>query len=369
MRLNQFNLLPLVCSAALAAAIAACKPAETQTQASASPTKPAQVFKWKMVTTWPKNYPVLGTSPERFAQAVEKMSNGRLQIKVYGASEIVPALEVFDAVSRGTVQMGHGVAYYWKGKVPEAQWFAAVPFGFNAREINGWLHYGGGLELWREVYKPYGIIPFAAGNSGTQMGGWFNKEVNSLADIKGLKMRIPGLGGEIFKRAGGLPVLLPGSEIFTALQTGAIDATEWVGPYNDLAFGLHKAAKYYYSPGWHEPGPILELMVNQKAYDSLPADLQAIVEYGARYANQDMLDEYTARNIEALEKLVNEHKVQLRSFPADVMGEFKRLADELLAEERDRSPLGRKIYESFMKFRTGARAYYKIAEDAYTEVR
>ena len=265
--------------------------------------------------------------------------------------------------------MGHGVAYYWKGKVPEAQWFGSVPFGFNAREMNGWLHYGGGLALWREVYAPHGIIPFAAGNSGTQMGGWFNKEVNSLEDIKGLKMRIPGLGGEVFKRAGGVPVLLPGSEIFTALQTGAIDATEWVGPYNDLAFGLHKAAKFYYHPGWHEPGPTLELMVNEKAFKSLPADLQAIVEIGARYANQDMLDEYSARNIEALEKLVEEHKVQVRAYPPDVMKEFKRLAEEVLIAERDRSPMGKKIYESFTKFRKGARAYYQIAEDSYTRSR
>ncbi len=330
---------------------------------------PAKVFKWKMVTTWPKNYPVLGTAPERFAKAVNEMSNGRLQIKVFGAGEIVPALEVFDAVSRGTVQMGHGVAYYWKGKVPEAQWFAAVPFGFTAREVNGWLHYGGGLALWREVYKPHGIIPFAGGNSGTQMGGWFNKEVNSLADIQGLKMRIPGLGGEIFKRAGGVPVLLPGSEIFTALQTGAIDATEWVGPYNDLAFGLHKAAKYYYSPGWHEPGPILELMVNEKAYNTLPDDLQAIVKYGARYSNQDMLDEYTARNIEALEKLVGEHDVQLRTFPPDVMKRFRELAAEVMKDERDRSELGKRIYDSFMKFKAGSRAYFQVAEDAYGEVR
>ncbi|MEO1336495.1 MAG: TRAP transporter substrate-binding protein, partial [Myxococcota bacterium] len=247
--------------------------------------------------------------------------------------------------------------------------FASVPFGFDAREVNGWLHYGGGLALWREAYSPHGVVPFAAGNSGTQMGGWFNKEVNSLADIQGLKMRMPGLGGEVLKRAGGVPVLLPGSEIFTALQTGTIDATEWTGPYSDLAFGLHKAAKYYYSPGWHEPGTVLELIVNKEALDGLPDDLQAIVEVAARHANQDMLDEYTARNSEALERLVRDHKVEVRMFPDDVLAEFRRLSEEVLKVERERSPLAQKIHASFEQFRRRTRAYYRVAEDAYDKAR
>ena len=230
----------------------------------------AKTYKWKMVTTWPKNFPGLGTAPERFAKNVALMSQGQLEVKVFGAGELVPALEVFDAVSGGTAEMGHGAGYYWKGKAPEAQFFTTVPFGMTAQEMNGWIHHGGGQALWEEVYAKFGLVPLAAGNTGVQMGGWFNKEINSVADLKGLKMRIPGLGGEVFKRIGGLPVLLPGSELFTALQTGAIDASEWVAPYNDLAFGLHKAAKYYYYPGWHEPGPALELIVRKEAFESLP---------------------------------------------------------------------------------------------------
>ena len=193
------------------------------------------------------------------------------------AGELVPAFEVFDAVSSGTAEMGHGAAYYWKGKSEAAQFFASVPFGMNAQELAAWFYYGDGLSLWREVYEPFGLIPAPAGNTGVQMGGWFNKEINGLADLEGLKMRIPGLGGEVLRRAGGTPVNLPGGEIFTALQTGSIDATEWVGPYNDLAFGLHQVARYYYYPGWHEPGTCLEAMFNAEAFAALPEDLRTAI--------------------------------------------------------------------------------------------
>ena len=235
-------------------------------------------IKWKMVTTWPKNFPVLGTGANQLAKLITEMTGGRITVKVYGAGELVPAFEVFDAVSRGTAQLGHGSAYYWKGKIEEAQFFSTVPFGMNSQEMTAWLYYGGGMELWRESYEPFGLIPAAAGNTNVQMAGWFNKEINNVNDLKGLKMRIPGLGGEVLKRAGGTPVNLPGGELFSSLKTGAIDATEWVGPYNDLAFGLHKAAKYYYYPGWHEPGTTLEAIINKKAFEALPDDLKIIVE-------------------------------------------------------------------------------------------
>ena len=217
-----------------------------------------KTYNWRLVTSWPKNYPGLGMAPERIADLVEEMSDGQMKITVYGAGEQVPAFGVFDAVSSGSHQMGHSGGYFWKGKVPAAQFFTSVPFGLTADEINAWVNHGGGLELWREIYEPFNIYPIPAGNTGTQMFGWFNKEINSLEDIKGLKMRIPGIGGEVLKEAGGIPVTLPGGELFTALQTGVIDATEWVGPYNDLTFGFHQAAKYYYYPGWHEPGPMPE---------------------------------------------------------------------------------------------------------------
>lgn len=320
---------------------------------------------WKMVTTWPKNFPGLGTGANFLAQLITEMSGGRIEVKVYGAGELVPAFEIFDAVSKGTAEMGHGAAYYWKGKSEAAQFFAAVPFGLTAQEMNGWLYHGGGMELWNEVYAPFGLVPGAAGNTGVQMGGWFNKQINSVEDLKGLKMRIPGLGGEVLARAGGTPVSLPGGEIFQALTSGAIDATEWVGPYNDLAFGLYKAAKHYYYPGWHEPGTTLECFVNKAALEALPKDLQAVVTNAIKVANQDMLADFTARNNNALQTLVNEHKVDLRPFPDDVMKKLKELSGEVVSEVAAKDPLNQKVYDSFVKFRDEAVAWHNVSERAY----
>jgi TRAP-type mannitol/chloroaromatic compound transport system substrate-binding protein len=328
-----------------------------------------KVYRWKMITTWPKNLPGLGTAPENLAKKLRAMSNGRLDIKVYGAGELVGALEVFDAVSQGTAQMGHGAAYYWRGKIPAAAFFATVPFGMNAQEMNGWLHYGGGLELWRELYAPFNLVPFAAGNSGVQMAGWFNKEINSVDDLQGLKMRIPGLGGEVLARAGGTPVVLPGGEIFTALQTGVIDATEWVGPYNDLAFSLHTAAKYYYYPGWQEPGPTLEAMVNKEAWDSLPEDLQAMIEVATRAINDDMLSEFTARNNAALVTLFEEHGVQLRRLPDDVLLKLKAISKEVVAEAGEENELAGRIHDSYTNFQSDVSKYHRISEQAYLNAR
>lgn len=329
----------------------------------------APKFKWKMVTTWPKNFPGLGTGANNLAKLITQMSGGRIQVKVYGAKELVPAFEVFDAVSRGTAEMGHGAAYYWKGKTEAAQFFAAVPFGLTAQEMNGWLYHGGGMELWEELYARFNLVPAAAGNTGVQMGGWFNKEIKSIKDLKGLKMRIPGLGGEVLKRAGGTPVSLPGGEIYTSLQSGAIDATEWVGPYNDLAFGLYKIAKYYYYPGWHEPGTTLEAMINKKAFNKLPKDLQSIVTNACKVVNQDMLAEYTARNNAALHTLVNKHKVKLIPYPKDVLQKLRSLSDEVVAEVAKKDPMSKKVYDSFRKFRDQATAWHKVSEQAYLNAR
>ena len=328
-----------------------------------------QYFKWKLVTTWPKNYPGLGTAPENFAKKVDAMSNGRLQIKVFGAGQLVPAFEVFDAVSQGTAEMGHGASYYWTGKSKAAAFFTSVPFGLNAQEMNGWLHYGGGLELWRELYRDFNLVPFAAGNTGVQMAGWFNREINSMDDIKGLKMRIPGMGGDVITRAGGVSVTIAGGELYTAMQTGVIDALEWVSPYNDIALGFHQVAKYYYYPGWHEPGPTLELIVNKDALATLPADLQAIVETAARAVNQDMLDEYTARNNEALISLVETHGVQLRKLPDEVITELRIISAEMLEELADDSDISRRIAESVKAFQRQATAYHTISEEAYYQAR
>ncbi len=324
---------------------------------------------WKMVTTWPKNFPGLGNGANNVARLITEMSGGRLKVTVYGDNELVPSFEVFDAVASGTAEMGHGAAYYWKGKSEAAQFFAAVPFGMNAQEMNAWLFYGGGMELWREVYAPFGLLPVAAGNSGIQMGGWFNREINSLDDLNGLKMRIPGLGGEVLKRAGGTPVSMPGSDIFTSLQSGAIDATEWVGPYNDLAFGLYKAAKYYYYPGWHEPGTTLECLVNQAAYDSLPPDLQSIVVNACHVVNGDMLAEYTARNNAALQSLVHEHHVDVREFPASVLARLRELSEQVVAEIAGSNAVSAKVYDSYRAFQRQVMSWHDISERAYMNVR
>jgi len=331
--------------------------------------KSTTTIKWKMVTTWPKNFPGLGTGANNLARLITQMSGGRLKVKVYGAKELVPPFEVFDAVSRGTAQMGHGAAYYWKGKTAASQFFAAVPFGLTAQEMNGWLYHGGGLELWREIYEPFGIIPAAAGNTGVQMAGWFNKEIKSIADLKGLKMRIPGLGGEVLKRAGGTPVNLPGGEIFSSLKTGAIDATEWVGPYNDLAFGLYKAAKFYYYPGWHEPGTTLEALINKDAFEKLPEDLRSIVLNACKITNQDMIAEYTTRNQQALDTLVHKHKVKVLKLPDEVLNKLQSLSDKVINEVAATDKMTRKVFKSFKSYRDSVKKWTDISELAYLKSR
>jgi TRAP-type mannitol/chloroaromatic compound transport system substrate-binding protein len=327
------------------------------------------VIDWKLVTTWPKNLPGLGKAPETFARMVREMSGGRLRIRVYGAGEVVPAMGVFDAVSGGVAEMGHGASYYWKGKIPASVFFTAVPFGMTAQEMNGWLHYGGGEELWRETYAPFGVVPFAGGSTGVQMAGWFNRELKSAADLSGLKMRIPGLAGEVFSAAGGTAVNIPGGEIYTSMQTGVIDAVEWVGPYNDAALGLQEVAGYYYYPGWHEPGAMLEFIVNRKALLSLPEDLQAIVRYAARATNQDMLDEATARNNASLGRLVEQNGTQLRELPDDVLQALYRNSRVVMQRLIDSDPMARKVYESFHRFHEDVRAYHRISEQSYINAR
>ena len=351
---------PLLLASALLAALglSGCKEEPAAPQASAAP---VQTFQWKMVTAWPKNYPGLGTAAERLAERVATMSAGRLTIKVYAGGELVPPLEVFDAVSRRTAELGHGAAYYWKGKVPAAQFFTAVPFGLSASEMNAWLSKGGGQALWEEAYQPFGVKPLAVGNTGMQMGGWYNKEINSLDDLKGLKIRMPGLGGEVLSRLGATTVNLPGGEVFTALQTNAIDATDWVSPYNDLAFGLHKAAKFYYYPGWQEPQAVLELLINQKALDNLPADLQAILSEAARAANQDLLDDYVYHNALALDQLKQQGTL-LKRFPDEVLGALQRESDVVLGELAGQTELNGRIWASMQAFQAHARLMHELSE-------
>ena len=326
-------------------------------------------FNWKMITSWPKNYPLLGTNANHVAKLIEQMSNGRIRIKVYGANELVPAFEVFDAVSRGTAHMGHSGAFYWKGKHPAVQFFGAIPFGMNAQEVNAWLYYGGGMELWEELYDQFNLVPVATGSSGAQMAGWFRNDIDSLEDLKGLKMRIPGLGGEVLRRAGGVPVNLPAGEIFTSLQSGAIDATEWTGPYLDLAFGLYKVAKNYYYPGWHEPSTTIEAMINKDAFIALPADLQVIVKQACKSANMDMLAENMAKNNIALNTLVEKHAVQVKRLPDEVLTRLSELCLEAVQEVAEQDPFSRKVYESYNNFSQRASRWTDISEYAYLKGR
>lgn len=326
-------------------------------------------MEWRMVTTWPKNFPGLGTGAELLAKMITDMSGGRLSIKVFGAGEIVPAFEAMDAVASGTVEMGHGAPYYWKGKVSATQYIAGMPFGLNAQEQNAWFQYGGGQELADKAYEQLGCKFFPGGNTGTQMGGWFNKEMTSLDDYKGLKMRIPGLGGEVVKAAGGNVVNLPGGEIPPALQSGAIDATEWVGPYNDLAFGLYKSAKYYYYPGWHEPATVLDNFINLSKWNGLPDDLKAVIQAANTAVNQIVLSEFTARNNAALVTLRNKHNVDVRKFSDDILAGLGGLAGQVLADLTAADPLSKEVFDSITKFRGGAVSWAQFSEAAFLAAR
>ena len=324
-----------------------------------------KVIEWKLVTTWPKGLPGLGAAPENFARRVNEASGGRLRIKVFGAGEIVPAFEVFDAVSRGVAEAGHGASYYWKGKIPAAVFFTAVPFGMTAQEANGWLHYGGGLALWRELYAPFGVIPYAGGSTGVQMAGWFNTRLNSREDLAGLKMRIPGLAGEVFDAAGGSAVRIAGGEVYTSMQTGVIDAVEWVGPFNDRTLGLMEVGDYYYYPGWHEPGAMLETIVNAEALAALPEDLQAIVRIAARATNTDMLDDFTANNSESLQILLRDFDTEVLPLPDDVMDALYEQSQVAIQALVDADPMAKKIAASYFAFSEKVRTYHEISERAY----
>ncbi len=290
------------------------------------------------------------------------MSDGRLRIKVYGSGELVPALGIFDAINMGIVEMGHAASYYWAGKSPALQFFTSVPFGMTAQQMNSWYFFGGGLKLWEEVYEPFSIIPIPAGNTGAQMGGWFNKAINSLKDYRGLKMRLPGLGRKVITKAGASAVLSPGSEIYLNLERGVIDATDWVGPYHDYIMKFYKIAQYYYYPGWHEPAGNIELIVNKKVFEKLPSDLQEIVRNAAGRANIWMLSEFESKNNIYLQKLINEHNVKLNRFPDDVLKAFRKYTHDVISDIVAKDAMSKKVYGSFSKFQKNVSQWTKISE-------
>jgi len=323
----------------------------------------------KMVTTWPKNFPGLGTGAARAAQRITDMSDGELTVKLYAAGELVPPFESFDAVSSGTADLYHGADYYWQGKHKAFNFFTAVPFGLTASEMDAWIHHGGGQELWDELAGQFNVKPFACGNTGVQMGGWFNKEINSVEDLKGLKIRMPGLGGEVLRRLGAAAVSLPGGEIFPSLQSGAIDATEWVGPWNDLAFGFYKVTKYYYQPGFHEPGSTLSCGVNLDLWKSLSPAHQEIIRNATMAENNYMMAEFNARNGDSLDVLLDKHGVQLRTFSPEIMTEIGKASGEVMREVAAGDELTGRIFKNFSEFRNKAKRWSDLSDRAFMEAR
>jgi TRAP-type mannitol/chloroaromatic compound transport system substrate-binding protein len=323
-----------------------------------------RTYDWKMVTTWPPNFPIIGEACNKLADLIKTLSNSRIKIRVYGGGELVPALEAFDAVKNGVAELGSGSPYYWAGKIPAAQFFSTVPFGMNAQQMNAWILVGEGYELWKELYKPHNLIPFAGGNTGVQMGGWFNKPIESVADLKSLKMRIPGIGGKVLEKAGGTPVLLAGGELYTGLERGIIDATEWLGPFHDQSMGFQDIAAYYYAPGWHEPGTLLEFFVNKEVFDDLPIDLQQIVETACLSINHWVLSKMEAANAEALQTLIKSG-VRIRTFPEQVVEQLRKYTETVITEMTNKDELSKKIYTSYIKFQTQSANYAAYTEKVY----
>lgn len=334
-------------------------------QAAPQPAAPAVIrkrYEWRMATTWPKGFPGIGAGAEHLAKLIDEYSEGRLKVQVFGAGEIAPSFEILEAVSEGRAEMGHGAAYYWQDRVPGATFFTTVPYGLNAQEMNAWLYHGGGMALWEELYGRLNLLPNAAGNTGVQLGGWFMSPVETPADFRGLRMRIPGFAQRVLERFGGVPVSLPGGRILSALRDGDVDAVEWVGPYNDLLLGLHKVARYAYYPGWHEPGTCIECFINRDAMIGLPADLQSIVKHACRAANYEMLSRFTALNGQALEELENEHKVEFRRFSDEILSSVAETSDEVVREFASRDELSQRIFDSYVTFRGRVARWHAISE-------
>ena len=327
-----------------------------------------QKFDWKMTSAYGKGAPFYMDGPGSatdLARRIETMSNGRIRITVYGAGELIPALEGFDAVRSGTVEMNHANSYFWTGKTFAAQYFTAVPFGLNFQGMNGWLYDGGGIQLWHEVYAPFGMVAFPCGNTGVQMTGWFKKEIKSVKDFNGLKMRIPGLAGKVYSTLGVDVKLLPGGEIFPALERGVIDAAEFVGPYQDRRLGLQKAAKNYYTTGWHETATVSELLVNRAAWGKLPRDLQAIVENACAACNVISEAWCQRTNAEAMEDLVKNQGVIARPLPDDVIKALRAATGKVLQEGIAKDPVTKKVHDSYFAFKAKYDAWAGYSEAVY----
>jgi TRAP-type mannitol/chloroaromatic compound transport system substrate-binding protein len=324
-------------------------------------------YRWRLAETWGANFPIFGDASKNMAKMVEEMSDGRLTIRIDSANKHKSALGIFDFVKSGQYQMGHSASYYWKGKDFNTMFFTTVPFGMTAPEQYAWFYYGGGMELMKKTYDKYGIMSFPGGNTGNQMGGWFRKEINSLEDLKGLKMRIPGFAGEVLAKLGAKPTNIPSGELYTALERNTIDALEWVGPSLDLRMGFHKIAPFYYT-GWHEPATELQFMVNQKAFDSLPKDLQQILTVAMKAAAYDMYAQSMHESGVNLAALQSDFpNVKIRSFPKEVMNAIRKANDELLVEFAAKDPMTAEILNSINTYQKQVRAWTNFSDRAYLD--
>jgi len=324
-----------------------------------------KVYKLKLAETWPSNFPIFGDAPKNMAAMAEKMSNGRLKITIDSKNKHKAALGIFDMVRAGQYDMGHSASYYWKGKDPNTLFFTTMPFGMTAPEQYGWFYYGDGMELMKEVYDKHGILSFPGGNTGNQMGGWFQKEINSVDDLKGLKMRIPGFAGEVLAKLGAKPTNIPAGELYTSLERRTIDALEWVGPSLDLRMGFHKIAPYYYT-GWHEPATELQFMINKRSWNKLPEDLQEILRVAMRTAAYDMYAHSYHASGENWAKMKTEYPdIKVKTFPKDVIDAMRKANDELIAERAAKDPMAKKIIDSQAAYLKKVRVWTEISDNAY----
>ena len=329
----------------------------------------AQTLQWRMVTSWPKRLPGPGMSAERVASRIRALSGGRIDITVYAAGEIVPAFEVLGAVGSGVADIGHTAAFYWQGKMPAAAFFTTVPFGLTPAEHVAWIEAGGGQALWDELYQPFGVKPFMAGNTGVCMGGWFRRELKSLADLRGLKLRSLGLGGEIYRRLGATPQTTPPAEILTSLQSGVIDGAEFVGPGTDIALGLYRVAPFYYYPGFNKPNGTGECIVALKVWTALSDELKAIVAHACATEANYALAEMERLNAEALKALTGEHHVTLAAFPDDLVAAARKEADGVLGAVAARDAISGKVHGSYVAFRERTAPWSRVSIEAVLRAR
>jgi TRAP-type mannitol/chloroaromatic compound transport system substrate-binding protein len=322
-------------------------------------------IRWQATSFWNPKVKIMFDGIKQFCENVKEMSDGQLEIKLYGGGELVPPFGAFDAVAKGTVQMGSGSPYFWAGKSTAFNWFGSIPFGMNAQSINAWFYEGNGMALMTELYDRFDLVPRIVGNSGVQMGGWYRKKIGSLEDFRGLKMRIGSIAGKVLSEVGVTTVMMPPAEIFPALERGVVDAAEFVGPVHDILLGLYKVAKYYYTPGWHEPGPVLDIFFNKKAYNELPKHLQRILDIAAADINIRTLAAFDNQSGAALDKLVKEEGVQVEVYPDDVMQKLKAISKEVIEAEAQKDPFAAKVHADYMAFMARTAVWSKMSEKVY----